>query len=122
MKEQSKVVQGALIALVICLAVLAVVVQRGFDEIAQKLQPPAQTVVYIRDGQGSQGVPIYQIPGGSATPELLPNYTPVDMVCWADEGGQRWFYVRVSDSPVRSGQIAVVRAIDTHNQQRVDRC
>lgn len=96
------------------------------NKIAQVIEPSrvqAHTVVYIPDGQGSRGVPIYEIPGGLATADFLPNFTLVDMICWDDVAEQRYFRVRVdSGAAVRAGQVVVVRAVDTHNQTLADRC
>lgn len=89
-------------------------------------QAPSQTVVYIQDGQGSQGVPYFDVPapGAVAGTTYLPNFTPVNMICWQnDENGERWFRVRVAPgSTVRIEKTEFVRAAHTWNQTKTDKC
>lgn len=126
MKASAKAVFGWLLAFFVA-ASLGGINYCGFKLIQlAEVKPPSQTVVYIQGGEGSQGVPFYDAPvHAQPAVGLLRNFTPVDMICWADdETHQRWFYVRVgpNESSVREGRIVAVRAVHTWNQTQTDKC
>jgi hypothetical protein len=116
--------------LVVALVVLAVLgvsifvnvqVMRAINDI-EVPQPQGQTVVYSQDGQGSRGVPLYDVPT-EPNGQLLPNFTAVQMICWEDAGGLRWFRVRAEPgSAIEVSQTVIVQADHVHHQTRVDHC
>lgn len=131
-----RLIAGLTAGLLVLVLALIVVVKVESDQTQKQMaaladsrgqqQAPGQTVVYIQDGQGSQGVPYFDVPepGAVASTTYLPNFTSVDMICWQDDAnGERWFRVRVaSGSPVRIEKTMFVRAAHTWNQTKTDKC
>ncbi len=113
----------AVVALALILLTVAVLGSLVLLELREPSQVQGQTVVYITGGEGSQGVPTYVTASESTRQGLLPNFTMVEMICWQDSGGQRWFRVKVlAVSLNQVSAVVVVRSAHTHNQTEVDSC
>lgn len=109
----------SLLAVVVVLAgTVALLLRSVNDRPADSI--PGPTAVYIPGGEGSEGVPTYEV-AGRQQQGLLPNFTLVEMICWEDAEGRRWFRV-LPISQEAPGVTVIVQAAHTHNQTRVDSC
>lgn len=122
MGEASRLVAVRIAAIVAVIAILILLLLIRSDiKRVEMRQPQGPTVVYIKDGQGSKGVPTFIIASEDDQVGFLPNFTPVEMYCWQDVEGQRWFWVRPTLRSAPQDPV-IVLADHTHNQTEVDHC
>lgn len=118
----TKLIWALLVATVV-LAVMSGLILQQLQRIRTELTqaPPGPAVVYIRDGQGSIGVPVHSIASREAQTGYLPNFTEAVMICWEDAEDSRWFRIRPVLGVTQELTVMVL-AEHVHNQLRVDHC
>lgn len=110
--------QTLVIAALLGLALLTLKSVNDQLSISRSASGPA--VVYAQGRVEVGGIPTFDAPGGMVQPERLPNFTKVEVICWSDAQGERWFRLRVPAAA--EGATTVVQAAFTRNQPRVDQC